>query len=406
MLALSVISEKKLKEKILKDKYNSIIFKKCMGRELYLVGGYIRDILRNKISKDRDFIVSDNVESFVKKIKKTIGGTIVKFKKGDTFRLVLKNRITMDFSSSKGSIEEDLSKRDFTINAIAWSPKTGIIDPYGGMRDIEKRIVRSISKDNLINDPLRMLRAYRLASELDGKIDSETRRLIKTFYYNLKKVSNERITFETFNLLNSKNPSRYLSMASNDKILKLIFPLKIKELRKNIKVVSNFLKLLEGYPMKLKVLLKKNVSQNLSYKGLLFLEILLAMNGFYTFNKSPLRVSKLIIKRIYLLNKGIKEFEKGDLFNFFLKSKESAMDLILLKNKLSLINEYKRFKKIWKKGLITPIEIKRICNIKNGKLLGEIINKLKRAEFEKKIKTKKSAKKYLNKILHNISYQT
>lgn len=406
MLILFVISEKKLKEKILKDRYNSIIFNKSKGREIFLVGGYIRDILRNKVSKDRDFVVGDNVESFVKKVKKVIGGTLVEFKKGDTLRLVLKNGITMDFSSPKGSIKEDLSKRDFTINAIAWSPETGIIDPYSGVRDIEKRIVRSISKNNLIDDPLRMLRAYRLASELNGKIDLKTRKLIKTFYYNLKRVSNERITFEIFNLLNSENPGRYLKIAFNDKVLTNIFPLETKQLRNNIKVVSNFIKKINKYPKKFKVLLKHNINQNLTYKGLLILELLLLNNGLYVSNRIPLKMSKFILKRINLLNKGLKEFEKGDRFSFFLKSKDSAIDLILLKNKLNLIDEYKKFKKIWKKGLISPFEIKKIGNIKNGKILGQIIIELKRAEFEKRIKTKNSAKKYIYDILHNISYQT
>ena len=61
-----MLSAQKLKVKILKDRYNSIIFKKSRGREIYLVGGYIRDILRGKISKDRDFIVRDDIKSFVK----------------------------------------------------------------------------------------------------------------------------------------------------------------------------------------------------------------------------------------------------------------------------------------------------------------------------------------------------
>ncbi|MGB9715041.1 MAG: hypothetical protein ACPL1G_01295 [Thermodesulfovibrionales bacterium] len=348
----------------------------------------------------------NDIEDFVKKVKKEIGGTLVEFKKGDTLRLVLKNGITMDFSSPKGSIKEDLSRRDFTINAIAWSPETGIIDPYGGMIDIEKRIVRSISKNNLIDDPLRMLRAYRLASELDGEIDPKTRKFIKTFYYNIKKVSSERITFEIFNLLNSKNPGKYLKMALDDKILTHIFPLKINKLRNNIKAVSNFIKNLEEYPVKLKAILKDNISQNLTYKGLLILELLLTNNGSFISDIFPLKMSKFIIKRLRYLNKGIKEYKKGDLFNFFLKSKESAIDMILLENKLNLIEEYNRFKKIWKKGLINSIEIKKIGNIKDGETLGKIIIELKRAEFERKIKTKDGVKKYLLKILHNISYQT
>lgn len=401
-----MLSAQKLKEKILKDRYNSIIFKKNRGKEIYLVGGYIRDILRGKVSKDRDFIIRNDIQGFVNNLEKILKGTTVEFKKGDTIRVILKNGIIMDFSRMKGSIIEDLSMRDFTINAIAWSPGTGILDPYEGLKDIEKRIIHSINKDNLLADPLRMLRAYRLASELNGRIDLKTRGLIKTFYSKLEKVSSERITFEIFNLLNSKNPGKYLKMALNDKILTLIFPLKIKDLRKNIKVIYKFTKQLEGYPEELKVILEDNFSQNITYKGLLVLELLIAGNGIFKFNKTPLRMSKLIARRIQLANKGLKEIKKGDLFNFFVRVKESAMDVILLKNKLKLINEYIRYMKIWKSGIMSPIEIIRITKIKGGPVLGKILLEIKRAEFKKLIKTKKEAKEYIYKILHNISYQT
>lgn len=402
-----MLSARKLKVKILKDKYNSIIFKKSRGIGLYLVGGYLRDILRGKDSKDRDFIVKDDLKSFVYNLEKILRGTIIELKKGGTIRLVLKNGIKMDFSSIKGSIIEDLSKRDFTVNAFAWSPETGLIDPYDGIKDIKKRIIRSINKNNLLDDPLRMLRAYRLASDLNGTVEIKTRRLIKTFYYNVKNSSSERITFELFNLLNSQKPGNYLNLAFNDKILTLIFPINKRILRDNIKVISNFNRKLEGYPDEVKVLLEDNFSQNLNYKGLLILELLLGGIRTFRYDKFPLiKMSKSIIKRIMLVNKGLKEFRKGDLFNLFFKSKESAIDIILIKNKLYLINEYIRYKIIWKKGLISPLEIKRIYRIKEGPILGRIIIELKRAEFNTKLKNKKEAKQYINKILHNISYQT
>jgi tRNA nucleotidyltransferase/poly(A) polymerase len=402
-----MLSAQQLKVKILKDKYNSILFKKSRGRGLYLVGGYLRDILRGKDSKDRDFIVSDDLKVFVHTIKKILRGTIIEFKKGGTVRLVLKNGITMDFSSTRGSIIEDLSKRDFTMNALAWSPESGLIDPFEGIKDIEKKIIRSINKNNLFDDPLRMLRAYRLASELNGKIEKKTRKLIKTFYYKIKNSSPERITFELFNLLNSEKPGNYLSLAFYDKILTLIFPINTNNLMNNIKVISKFINQLEEYPKEIKVILEDNFSQNLKYKGLLILELLIIENGNFTSDKFPLlKLSKSIIKRLLLVNKVLKEFRKDNLFDFFFKSKESSIDIILIKNELKLINEYIRYKIIWRKGLISPSEIKRIFKIKDGQILGRIISEVKRAEFNKEIKNKIQAKQYINNILHNISYQT
>jgi hypothetical protein len=102
----------------------------------------------------------------------------------------------------------------------------------------------------------------------------------------------------------------------------------------------------------------------------------------------------------------MKKFKKDHLFDIFLESRESASDVLILKGRFDLFKEYKMFKKIWKKGPLTPLEISSIAKIKAGPILGETIIKLKRAQFERKIKNKKDARKILSIILHNISYQT
>jgi len=387
-----MLSGKKLKEKILRDRYNSIIFKKSRGRGVYLVGGYIRDILRGKISKDRDFIVADDIKSFTHEIRKFIGGTLIEFKKGETTRLVLKDGVTLDFSRPMGTLEEDLSKRDFTINAIAWSPDSGIIDPYKGIEDIKRRRISSLSEKNFKADPLRMLRAYRFAAELNGSIEDKTRRSIKTLYNKIKKASPERITFELFNLLNSENPARYLNMALNDRVLRYILSINIRALERNIKAIYRFKRQLKEHTKEVKVLLEEIFSQNITYKGLLLLELLLKRNGLFEPYRIPLiRISRNIAKRIMLTHKGMKEFKGGKLFDFFMKSKGAAMDIIILKDRMDLIKEYIRFKNIWKKGMISSLEVARIGKIKAGPRLGKVIAELKKAEFEREIKSEEEA---------------
>jgi len=387
-----MLSGKKLKEKILKDRYNSIIFKKSRGRGVCLVGGYIRDILRGKISKDRDFIVSYDIRRFVNEVRKFIGGTLVEFKNAEMIRLVLKDGVTLDFSRPMGTLEEDLSKRDFTINAIAWSPDSGIIDLYKGIEDIKRRRISSLSEKNFKADPLRMLRAYRFAAELNGSIEDKTRRSIKTLYNKIKKVSSERITFELFNLLNSENPARYLNMALNDSILTYILSINKRTLEHNIKAIYRFKRQLKEHPKEVKVLLEEIFSQNITYKGLLLLELLLRRNGLFEPYRIPLiRISKNITKRIMLTHKGLKEFKGGKLFNFFMKSKGAAMDIIILKDRMDLIKEYIRFKNIWKRGMISSLEVARIGKIKAGPRLGKVIAELKKAEFEREIKSKEEA---------------
>jgi tRNA nucleotidyltransferase/poly(A) polymerase len=391
-----MLSAKKLKEKILKDRYNSIIFKKSRGREVYLVGGYIRDILRGKISKDRDFIVRDDIKGFVKEVKKVTGGTVVEFQKGETTRLVSKGGVTLDFSRPMGTLDEDLSKRDFTINAIAWSPETGIIDPYKGLKDIKERMIRALGKENLVADPLRMLRAYRFAAELNGSIEDKTRRSIKTLYNNINKVSPERITFELFNLLNSKTPGKYLNMAFNDRLLSSILPINKRLLALNLKAIYRFTRKLNDHSKEVKVLLEEIFSQNITYKGLLFLELLLRRNGLFETDSIPLiRISRNIIKRIILAHNGMKEFKRGKLFNFFMKSKEAAIDIIILKDRMDLLKEYIRFKNIWKRGIISSLEVARIGKIKKGPELGRVIIETKKAEFNREITTKEDARRLI-----------
>jgi len=141
-----------------------------MGMQAYLVGGYLRDILRGERSKDIDFVVGGNPESILKKIALDTGGSVVKFSKAPLVRLVAGD-YTLDFTELKGTIEEDLSQRDFTVNAIAWSEEEGMIDPFNGFRDIREKRIRAIAEDNFLDDPLRLVRAYRFSGEFEWEIE-------------------------------------------------------------------------------------------------------------------------------------------------------------------------------------------------------------------------------------------
>ncbi len=406
MLIFTMISSAyEFKTKILSDRYNSIIFEIGKNRDLYLVGGYIRDILRGIHSSDRDYIVSGDIRSFVKEIRKVIGGTIVKFKKGDMIRIALKDGLTFDFSKPIGTLKEDLSKRDFTINALAWSPEKGVIDLYKGLEDIKKKKIRALSEINLIYDPLRMFRAYRFAAELNGSIEKETRNLIKTLNNNIKKVSSERITLELFNLLNSVHSSKYLKMALSDGLLTSILLIPHKTLERNIKAISLLEKAtVRKLPAKLKVQLNKIFSQNLTYKGLLCLGLLLSNDLDAQKSIADIKVSTIIRKRMELVHKGIEVLSgkriklKYRLFNTFMRSKDAAIDILIIKNRLELIKDYERFKRIWNKGLLCSEDIISISDIKTGPILGAIIVELKKAQFEGRVKSRKAAIKFIRNL--------
>ena len=394
-----IISSYTLKKKILEDKYNSIIFRKGKG-SVFLVGGYVRDILRGVQSSDRDYIITDrNLRSFVHEISSVIGGTVVEFKKDNMIRIALKNGATCDFSNVQGTLENDLSKRDFTINAIAWSLKQGLVDFHHGLQDIEKKKISSLFIENLIADPLRMLRAYRIGAELGGSIEQETRKMIKTLHNKIKQVSPERITLELFHLLNSNNAAKYTKMAFLDGILSDILFISDKVLEKNIRALSKLERsILKKLPQRIRLSLKRSFSQNLTYKGLLSLIILLQGDVNIPMG---IKLSNVIKKRIEKAQRGIQEIRgnkltaKGRIFDIFLYTKEASEDVLIITQREDLFQEYKRFKNIWKNGLLSSEEIIKITNIINGPELGVIIYTLRKAQFYKRVKTKQQAIKFI-----------
>jgi tRNA nucleotidyltransferase (CCA-adding enzyme) len=397
------ISSDSLDNRILKDRYNSIIFEKGKDREVYLVGGYIRDIFRGIYSKDRDFLVDKDMEEFVKKINEIFRGTIVFFKKGNLRRIVLKNGITFDFSTRLGTLHEDLSKRDFTINSIAWSPVKGIIDQYNGLKDIEKRIIKCISIENLKSDPLRIIRAYRFAAELNGSIEIKTRNALKILSKNLKTIASERITLEFFNLLNQNCSSRYLKMALLDGVLNELFLFNCSELERNIRVIYNLEgKIFNSLPCIFKVILNRLFSQNITYKGLICLEALYK-NDYKKLNEKIL-MSNAIRKHIKLSHEGIEKIKKykrnleRNLFDIFMKSQDASVDALILEGRMEFLKDYERFKKIRKKGILSSEEIIKTTGIKAGPELGQIILELKKAQFDGRVKTKKQGMKFVNEI--------
>jgi len=400
------LTDKQLKNRILKDRYNSVIFEKGRAREVYLVGGYIRDTLMGCRSSDRDYIVDGDLKTFVRDIKDIFGGTIIEFKREGFIRLGFREGLTFDFSEPQGSLTEDLSKRDFTINAIAWSPEEGMIDIYNGAADITRKIIRCISKDNLIADPLRILRAYRFAAQINGSIDTSTHNYIKTLQNNIIKVSPERITLEFSHLLNSEKASKYLKKAFHDGVLSSILPIQSSQLEHNIREMSKLEKgILKVLPLKIKVILNRIFSQNLTYKGLLCLDLLIKnKKNVSNIDIKQLRLSNIVQKRIILTLQGINLIGnrydlQGELFDLFTCCKEAIIDILILTGRLDLLDDYRRFKLIWRAGLMNSREITAISGIETGPEIGRMIYELKKAQFEKRIRTKKQAMKYITTLI-------
>ena len=140
----------------------------------YLVGGYIRDIILGRKTEklDVDIVVPLNAIEIGKKIANNIGSKfIILDKKREVVRIIL-NNIYIDIANQvSSSIEGDLCSRDFSINSIAFLfDKKSLFDPLNGLKDLEISLLRTHSENNLLNDPLRILRCFRFVSELNFKI--------------------------------------------------------------------------------------------------------------------------------------------------------------------------------------------------------------------------------------------
>jgi len=175
----------------------------------YLVGGYIRDIiLERKTEKlDVDIVVPLNAIEIGKKIADNIGSKLIILdKKREVVRIIL-NDISIDIANQVScTIEGDLRARDFSINSIAFLfDKKCLVDPLNGLKDLEISLIRTHSENNLINDPLRILRCFRFVSELNFKIDLELVDFIRKNKGKLYLVAKERINYEIHRIVNGKN---------------------------------------------------------------------------------------------------------------------------------------------------------------------------------------------------------
>ena len=202
----------------------------------YIVGGAIRDILLGLKPKDVDFATNLSYETL-----KTLFSEYTPKETGKSFG-VLRIRINnIDYEIAKfrkdiygkekkvtfvDEIKNDLARRDFTINAMAYNQKEGIIDLYNGQKDIENKVINFIgnAEERIIEDPLRVLRAFRFMSRLNFSLSENTIEAIKKQKDLLKNIPEERITMEFSKLLLGENIKNTLTLMKDTGVLELIIP--------------------------------------------------------------------------------------------------------------------------------------------------------------------------------------
>jgi len=232
----------------LKNKIFSIITDIVSDKQLpcFVIGGYVRDIILKRESNDIDIVVLGSGIELAKEVARCIGpGTRVNvFKNFGTAMLRYKN-LEIEFVGARkesyrndsrkpvvedGTLEEDQKRRDFTINALAVSlnRKTygELIDPFNGMHDIEKKVIRTPLDPDVTysDDPLRMMRAIRFASQLNFRVDGHSLKSIARNRERISIISRERITDELNKIIAAQVPSAGFRLLEKTELLSLILP--------------------------------------------------------------------------------------------------------------------------------------------------------------------------------------
>ena len=425
-----------LEESLQKNPYLQKLIKLKKKEKLWLVGGYIRNLLIGKKSKDLDFIIEDPHFRLARRFASEIKANIVSLNPS-SMRVILKEKVIFDFALKKSSsIKSDLIKRDFTINALALELGIShpvpliLIDPDTGLEDLIEKRIKLINKESLDEDPLRMMRAFRLASQLNLTIEKELLSIIREKSPLLKKIPGERIRDELFLILKNICSSKYLKNPSLRSLLKEVF--NIPPQGRNLKRLETILSpgiLSEDIYKKVTLHLNKKEGGDRTRRELLKLTSLF----FSPLKKVPILAP--VAERLKLTNREIKIVKRIEqlypflhqimnnhpssqsLSRLFLEGKEETVEILLL----FLVNTFNEenlsksidslLKKFFEKSplifcppkLLKGEEITKLLGIPPGPKISYFLDKIHQAQIIGEVKTKEDAILLIKGLCHQKS---
>ena len=337
-----------------------------------LVGGYIRDLILGRLNSviDVDILVPKNAINVGKKIADKFEGKLIILDEArDVVRIIFKH-ISIDIASQiSPSIDIDLLSRDFSINAIAFSfEEKLLIDPSNGIKDLQLAFLRTNSKQNLLDDPLRILRCFRFISELDFNVDVTLIDFIKTYKNQLRLVANERINYEIQRIIRGKKASQAIILINKFKIFDYI------QSDKNLIFLD---------------LEKINFEEFNKFEKKKFLPLFYLVQILDEFSLKNLKFSKSEISKIRLLRKWnlllkiqtIYEFNERERFDLHRELETILPSFILFLPETFYINWLARWrdkddKLFHPSNLIKGDVLKKYLKIQDGPILGKVINYL------------------------------
>ncbi|MFL2763974.1 MAG: CCA tRNA nucleotidyltransferase [Dehalococcoidia bacterium] len=379
--------------------------------KLFLVGGSLRDILLKKHPKDIDLTLVNGNSKLVQKLADYLSGEIIFKSQFFTYKLKVNNNIiditearketylspgSLPKITSKCSIDDDLYRRDFTVNSMALSLNPtnfgAIIDPFNGMNDINNKNIRIIHDNSFSDDPTRILRAIRYSIRLNFKIDNQTLSKINEFKSNINSITGFRIKNELIKILREESRTKILIYLNTLKILDIIQP--------NINLNTQTNEIFDKFQF------KNEYTDDLTLIGILVYNL----NIENTINfAEKLYLDSIYIKTLRDANE-IKQLLQSVKLDK-LKNSSIYKHLYKYKDEAIKINRYFSNDIVYKKidlylnklkNSISPLNGSEIISLgaKPGPIIKEIMDQLLYEKLDGNIKNKNEAKIQVNKILN------
>ncbi len=399
--------------------------KKELPKKTYLVGGTVRDLFLNREPADMDLLVEGDPKKTAERLAKKLGGTFFGFKKenlpvrGEVYTVFVPfegKKYRIDLSEVK-DLEEDLRERDFTVNAMALpleealkdSPKP--IDPFGGLDDLKRRLIRAVAFENLLKDPLRMLRAYRIAHTLGFEIEPATREFIKKHFKELSKVAKERVLTELLKGSVSPNAHRFFEMLLEDILQKVPFGEIPPEVLKKGTGLLKEVERKEGLYREIKsdrtYLGEFDQNLPLRWSALLFYADPKRLKNFLKLYPFGEDLSNCILGTV----EGVKELENLDLskveevYRHLKRFKDCLYPISVLGEALGLsrkvewlVDFYRNRFLRFSKPLLDGREVMKLLNLRPSPTVGRLLENLVLAQLEGKVSSRREAENYILKL--------
>ena len=409
-------------------------FAKDQGVQLYLVGGSVRDLFLGRQTTDIDFTLASDAIQFAKAFAANIGAIVIALEENPpTARVIVKPdstsqtpQLSMDFAQFRAaSLTDDLRLRDLTINTMAIAFENvgtftnkarkqvlcRVIDPCGGMKDLKAGLLRFPSRQVVIADPVRLLRIYRFAAQLDFEISQNAIDLVTAYRSMLSDVAGERCRDELMKILYIKKAHPYLQQMEAAGLLTQVVPI-IKEPHRAWSSLETFEEgpiptALHAYRKEINRYLQEELSVEINRCSLIKLSLLLGDNlgsigERLRFSRKAVQFMECLISGSKKLKNTIPQLTQKQI-NRFLRTYTSDWWGILLYSAASspidsaILKQiadtyYEHILPICKQGrLITGNDLIQEFHLKEGEQIGDLLKEIENRQFDGEIRTREEA---------------